>query len=753
MDVADGRLVKRSEIAELAGIKRATVTNWERRHVGFPKPRVSGELELFELGSVVRWLEGRTVPVGNLRRGEAEGTTYAERVRRALGRGEAGRGTAGPEDPDRAKKILDELHGPPADRVRGTGPHAAYLTLLATMIFLRGCAARTWARVRDLVAEAVQEQRPPAALLRELGALSDKALRRNGIRPGAEAAFGALRTEDAGDIAHVVRLCEGLGREGFRLLVDRFEETVRRGSEEFSTPAEIMRMMAGVLLPDPSGPPLRWHDPYARAGEALVAVVAAGGEAELSGESPHQESLRLAELQLALYCTRAELRTGTATPWTGTDHRRFDRILTNPPFNRPGRDWGDRAWPFGTPPARNDNLAWLQHVWQSLAPGGRAGVVMPNAAADSGDAGERAIRGAMVERGAVTCVVWLPGRLFPATGIAVTVWFLAAPGTAGGPVLLVDAARMGTTRGGRRFLTDREWASIVECHESWENGDEGFADLLEGAGTALSVPVEKLRTQGYSLSPSDYAEKASGTAPADVPVPRPADALGEARERVVIADRAVDGIRVEAAKGASAEWPVVRLGDLCDAVPGPSGTRLKEVRRSDGGVPLIAPKHIRGGRVIASDPELIDPEEAERLVRFRVEDGDLLVVRTGSAGRVALVTPRETGWIYATNLTRLRCRRPDELDPRYLFAYLSAPAAQGRIGDLAARATVIQSLGKGRFEEWRLPLPPLAEQRRVGDAVHALDEQVTAHRALADEAARTRDALAAGLVTGLLSAR
>jgi hypothetical protein len=53
--------------------------------------------------------------------------------------------------------------------------------------------------------------------------------------------------------------------------------------------------------------------------------------------------------------------------------------VANPPFNLRLTIEAVRhiPWRYGPPPAGNANFAWLQHVLQSLAPGGRAAVVMP----------------------------------------------------------------------------------------------------------------------------------------------------------------------------------------------------------------------------------------------------------------------------------------------------------------------------------------------------------------------------------------
>src|ERR1035441_1448009 len=50
----------------------------------------------------------------------------------------------------RSEAIISELFGPLADRVRGTGSHGAYINLLLSSVFLRGCARSDLTRPQPL---------------------------------------------------------------------------------------------------------------------------------------------------------------------------------------------------------------------------------------------------------------------------------------------------------------------------------------------------------------------------------------------------------------------------------------------------------------------------------------------------------------------------------------------------------------------------------------------------------------------------
>lgn len=55
--VAAGKLISAAEVARLAGVTRAAVSNWRRRHADFPQPVGGGRNALFTLDEICAWLE------------------------------------------------------------------------------------------------------------------------------------------------------------------------------------------------------------------------------------------------------------------------------------------------------------------------------------------------------------------------------------------------------------------------------------------------------------------------------------------------------------------------------------------------------------------------------------------------------------------------------------------------------------------------------------------------------------------------
>ncbi len=69
-------------------------------------------------------------------------------------------------------------------------------------------------------------------------------------------------------------------------------------------------------------------------------------------------------------------------------------------------------------------------------------------------------------------------------------------------------------------------------------------------------------------------------------------------------------------------------------------------------------------------------ERARTLVKYELAEGDILLSRTGTVGRCALVTGEHAGWLFHPNLVRLRLPEAGQAGAAYLAAYMSATAAQ-----------------------------------------------------------------------------
>jgi hypothetical protein len=367
--VAHDAAVTAAEIARIAKVGRAAVSNWRRRHPDFPKPAGgTATSPTFSLAEVEEWLRGQgklvEVPAGE---------RLWQRVRASA-------------EEKNLPEIVAELGASLLPRTR-TAPGGRRAAASAS----RGSAGRT----ADVPAGDSGDR-----LLRNAGASSTAGVRRAVIDYAA--AHGA--------------------EEAFQLLYGRLLETHAR--RVFTTPPAVADLMA-ELAEVRGGTVL---DPACGSGNLLLAAARRGATAVL-GQELDREMARLTAIRLSLAGGTSEIRAGDSLrddAFTGTE---TDTVVCNPPFNQP--DWGhseliyDGRWTYGVPPRAEPELAWLQHALSHVRPGGHVAVLLSPAVA-SRKSGNR-IRAELLRTGTLRMVSVLPAAAVPGTSLGMHLWLLTRP--------------------------------------------------------------------------------------------------------------------------------------------------------------------------------------------------------------------------------------------------------------------------------------------------------------------------------------
>ncbi|MHB1657641.1 MAG: type I restriction-modification system subunit M [Burkholderiales bacterium] len=291
---------------------------------------------------------------------------------------------------------------------------------------------------------------------------------------------------------------------------------------QFYTPRSVVQTLVEILAPFEG----RIYDPCCGSGGMFVFserfIEAHGGkkgQAVVYGQEMTATTRKLACMNLAIRGIDYDMGHEYADTFTNDQHPdlRADYILANPPFNM---EWEakalseDKRWVYGTPPAKNANYAWLQHIASKLATNGRAGVVLANGSMSSNQSGEGTIREAMLKGDIVECMVALPGQLFTNTQIPACLWFLSKNKGTGkngkhnrkAQVLYIDARKLGAIQINRTqiALSDEELQKIAQTYHNWRGtawGQNGYADV---PGFCKSTTLEEIAKHGYVLTPGRY---------------------------------------------------------------------------------------------------------------------------------------------------------------------------------------------------------------------------------------------------------
>ena len=164
-----------------------------------------------------------------------------------------------------------------------------------------------------------------------------------------------------------------------------------------------------------------------------------------------------------------------------------DLILSNPPFGTkkggglPSRD-------DFTFPTSNKQLAFLQHIYRALKPGGRAAVVLPDNVLFEANTGAQ-IRRDLMDKCNLHTILRLPTGIFYAAGVKTNVLFFSKPEKVSQDtgntkkVWIYDMRANMPSFGKRTAFTKDYFQDFIECYGA---GKDGGSKRKEMADTADS---------------------------------------------------------------------------------------------------------------------------------------------------------------------------------------------------------------------------------------------------------------------------
>ena len=418
-------------------------------------------------------------------------------------KGEQAQG-ADPEDPDEYRAV-NIFWVPPEARWSNLKAQARQSTIGQLVDYAMTCIERDNPSLKDVLP---RDYARPILDKQRLGQLIDMV---SNIRVGDEEA----RSKDT------------LGRV-YEYFLSQFASAEGKKGGEFYTPRCVVKLLVEMLE-------LYWgrvYDPccgssgmFVQSVEFIRAHTTGNGKggklpvrerADISiyGQESNYTTWRLAKMNLAIRGIEGQIIHGDSFHNDRHPDLKADFILANPPFNV--SDWGgerlteDKRWQYGTPPKRNANFAWVQHIVHHLAPRGTAGFVLANGSMSSAQSGEGEIRKNLLEADLVDCMVALPGQLFYTTQIPACLWFLARNRRNGrfryrrGEVLFIDARNLGRmVDRTHRELTDEDIARIADTYHAWRCED-GVSDYADIPGFCKSAALEEVRKRSYVLTPGRY---------------------------------------------------------------------------------------------------------------------------------------------------------------------------------------------------------------------------------------------------------
>ena len=314
-----------------------------------------------------------------------------------------------------------------------------------------------------------------------------------------------------------------LGR-AYEYLLRKFAEGQGQSAGEFYTPAEVGRLMARILDPQPG---MTIYDPCCGSSGLLIKchlrLLETHGKAvnehrelpaeiaplRLFGQEINASTFAMSRMNAFLHDMDAEIALGdTMQNPAFTDRsghlRQFDLVTANPMWNQDfpeqvyRNDTTDR-FIFGIPTSDNADWGWVQHMLASLNSKGRMAIVLDTAAVSRGSGTtnkdrERDIRRAILEQDLITAVIMLPENLFYNTTAAGIVMIFDRQKPRHKEIMLVNASALFIKGRPKNELAPDALGTISETIRRWEP--------VEGLSALLTL--DQLAANDYNLLPTRY---------------------------------------------------------------------------------------------------------------------------------------------------------------------------------------------------------------------------------------------------------
>lgn len=291
---------------------------------------------------------------------------------------------------------------------------------------------------------------------------------------------------------------------------------------EYYTPHAVAKIMASILVDSPVSN-VTCYDPSAGSGTLLMNLAHAIGEdrCTIYSQDISQKSSSMLRLNLILnnlvHSIQNIIQGNTLrNPYhkVGEKLMTFDYIVSNPPFKLDFSDYvedldtkqNSERFFAGFPNVPNkdkDKMAiyplFIQHIMYTLAPKGKAAIVVPTGFITAQSGIEKRIRERLVEQKMLRGVVSMPSNIFATTGTNVSILFIDKANTKG-DIVLMDASKLGTTvkdgKNQKTLLSDDEEDFIINTFNNHE-AKEDFS---------VVVSYEQIKEKNYSFSAGQYFE-------------------------------------------------------------------------------------------------------------------------------------------------------------------------------------------------------------------------------------------------------
>jgi type I restriction enzyme, S subunit len=177
-------------------------------------------------------------------------------------------------------------------------------------------------------------------------------------------------------------------------------------------------------------------------------------------------------------------------------------------------------------------------------------------------------------------------------------------------------------------------------------------------------------------------------------------------------------------------WEIVHLRDLCVhnlglIQTGPFGSQLHASDYKDQGIPVVNPTHLGINTIVEDSLPLISREDADRLSKHYLMEGDVLISRRGDFSRYSYITAKQAGWLCGTGCLLIRLNN-SKIENQFFAISIGTDDIQSYFA-YTATGTIMPNLNTKILEGIPVTLPPTRdEQHLIVNIWNACSSKITA---------------------------
>jgi type I restriction enzyme M protein len=300
--------------------------------------------------------------------------------------------------------------------------------------------------------------------------------------------------------------------DAYEYLMRHFATESGKSKGQFYTPAEVSSIIAQIfgIRDAKTTNDTTVYDPTCGSGSLLLKVGdQARAKVTLYGQEKDGATSGLARMNMILHNNPTALIVQGNTLsdpkfMDGDTLKTFDYVAANPPFS--DKRWSngidalndpfDRFKPFGTPPGKQGDYAYLLHIIRSMKSTGKGACILPHGVLFRGNA-EADIRRNLIRKGYIKGIIGLPANLFYGTGIPACIVVVdKQDAQARKGIFMIDASGGFMKDGPKNRLRAQDIHKIVDV----------FNKKLEVAKYSRMVGFEEIEKNDFNLNLPRYID-------------------------------------------------------------------------------------------------------------------------------------------------------------------------------------------------------------------------------------------------------